>query len=107
MKRGRSILKKLLCPGWFPVLLAVTTSGGSLYLTFCTWLGDTPFAAVHVPPRYVLCTVLAVPGFMGWVLPYFLYRKLAAKRAKVVAEQVERKYDEIYEICEQGNQLMN
>lgn len=71
------------------------------------FLAGATFAAVHVPPLYVLCTVLAVPGFAGWVLPYFLYQKLAAKRSKAVAELVEQKYDEIYEICEQGNKLLN
>ena len=71
------------------------------------FMAGATFAAVHVPPRYVLCTVLAVPGFIGWVLPYFLYQKLAAKRAKVVTELVERKYDEIYEICEKGSSLLN
>lgn len=71
------------------------------------FLAGATFAAVHVPPLYVLCAILAVPGFAGWVLPYFLYQKLAAKRSKVVAELVEQKYDEIYEICEQGNKLLN
>lgn len=71
------------------------------------FMAGATFAAVHVPPRYALCTVLAVPGFIGWALPYFLYQKLAAKRSKVVTELVERKYDEIYEICEKGNSLLN
>lgn len=71
------------------------------------FMAGATFAAVHVPPRYVLCTVLAIPGFIGWALPYFLYQKLAAKRAKVVTELVERKYDEIYEICEKGSSLLN
>lgn len=71
------------------------------------FMAGAVFAAVHVPPLYLLCTVLAVPGFTGWVLPCFLFRKLAAKRTKVVTELVERKYDEIYEICQQGNKLLN
>lgn len=71
------------------------------------FIAGATFAAVHVPPRYGLCAVLAVPGFAGWTLPYFLFQKLSAKRAKVVTELVERKYDEIYEICEQGNKLLN
>lgn len=71
------------------------------------FLAGATFAAVHEPPRYALCAILAVPGFTGWVLPSFLYQKLAAKRSNVVAELVERKYDEIYEICEQGNRLLN
>ena len=71
------------------------------------FIAGATFAVVHVPPRYGLCAVLAVPGFAGWTLPYFLFQKLSAKRTKVVTELVERKYDEIYEICEQGNKLLN
>lgn len=74
---------------------------GTVFMALAT------FAAVHVPPLWVLCAVLAVPGFIGWVLPYFIYQKLTAKRTKVVAELIEQKYDEIYEICEQGSQLLN
>lgn len=71
------------------------------------FMAGSTFAAVHAPPLYVLCALLAVPGFIGWTLPYFIYKKLAAKRTKVVAQLMEQKYDEIYEICEQGNQLLN
>ena len=71
------------------------------------FMAGATFAAVHVPPLYVLCAILAVPGFTGWVLPWFLYQKLAAKRSKIVTELVEQKYDEIYEICRQGNKLLN
>ena len=76
-------------------------------LTGTAFLAGATFAAVHVPPLYGLCAILAVPGFTGWALPYFLYQKLAAKRSKIVAELVEQKYDEIYELCEQGNKLLN
>lgn len=71
------------------------------------FMAGSTFAAVHIPPLYVLSAILAVPGFTGWILPWFLYKKLAARRTKVVAELMERQYDEIYEICEQGNQLLN
>ena len=74
---------------------------GTVFMALAT------FAAVHEPPLWVLCAVLAVPGFIGWVLPYFVYQKLTAKRTKVVAGLIEQKYDEIYEICEQGSQLLN
>lgn len=71
------------------------------------FLAGATFAVTHEPPLYVLCAVLAVPGFVGWTLPYFIYKKLAARRSKTVAELVEQKYDEIYEICQQGNKLLN
>lgn len=71
------------------------------------FVAGSTFAVVHVPPLYVLSAILAVPGFTGWILPCLLYKKLTARRTKVVAELMERQYDEIYEICEQGNKLLN
>lgn len=74
---------------------------GTAFLTGAT------FAATHSPPFYGLCTALAIPGFIGWTLPWFLYQKLKAKRTQVVTQLVEQKFDEIYEICKQGNKLLN
>ena len=70
------------------------------------FLAGATFAVVHVPPLILLTVVLAIPGFLGWILPYFLYRTMVRRRTKVVNELMERKYDEIYEICEKGHQLL-
>lgn len=70
------------------------------------FMGGAVFMATHEPPLWIPCLILAIPAFAGWILPYFVYKILAAKRAKVVAELMEQKYDEIYEICEQGNRLL-
>lgn len=73
---------------------------GSAFLALAT------FASVHVPPLVVRAIVLAIPGFAGWILPWFLYRWMVRRRTKVADELIERKYDEIYEICEKGNALL-
>lgn len=44
MERRRTILKKLLWPGWGWVILAVSLSAIALFLAFGTQLRDTPFA---------------------------------------------------------------
>ena len=54
----------------------------------------------------ILCIVLAIPGFVGWILPYFLYNSTYAKKAAKVTPLIESKYDEIYEICERANSLL-
>lgn len=56
-------------------------------------------------PHIVLSIVLAVPGFSGWILPYFVYRRIQEKETKKITPLIEAKYDEIYEICEKGNKL--
>ena len=53
-----------------------------------------------------LCVVLAIPAFVGWILPYFLYNATYAKQTAKVEPLIDSKYDEIYEICERGNSLL-
>ena len=53
-----------------------------------------------------LMVLLAVPGFAGWVLPYFCYRLLGRRRTAAVAPLIERKYDEAYEVCEKAHGLL-
>lgn len=76
-------------------------------LTGCVFMAGSVFAVTHEPPLVILTILLALPGFVGWILPYFLYRKLTDRRCKVVTELMEQKYDEIYEICEKGNSLLH
>ena len=54
----------------------------------------------------ILCVILAIPGFIGWGLPYFLYNSSYAKKAEKVTPLIENKYDEIYQICEKANSLL-
>ena len=54
----------------------------------------------------VLCIVLAIPAFIGWIIPYFAYRSTSEKKKAQVAPLIEGKYDEIYEVCEKANGLL-
>lgn len=54
----------------------------------------------------VLCIILALPGFTGWILPYFLYHATYARQAAKVDPLIERKQDEIYEVCKRANALL-
>lgn len=59
-----------------------------------------------MPPHIVLCIILAVPGFLGWILPYFLFKRVQRKETEKITPLIEAAYDEIYEICEKGNKLL-
>ena len=52
------------------------------------------------------CIILAVPAFIGWLLPYFLYKSTYAKKAATVTPLIGSKYDEIYETCERASLLL-
>lgn len=70
------------------------------------FMAGSTFAITHEPPAVWLCILLAVPGFMGWILPYFLYREIRRRKTEKAAPLIEQKQDEIYEICEKGNRLI-
>ena len=70
------------------------------------FLAGSTCAVVREPPLIPLMILLAIPGFLGWILPWFLYRWIVRRRTKVAEELMERKYDEIQEICEKGHQLL-
>jgi len=53
-----------------------------------------------------LCIVLAVPAFVGWVLPYFSFIKIMNKRIATVTPLIEQQYDSIYEVCEKAHGLL-
>lgn len=64
------------------------------------------FAVASEPPKVLMCIVLAIPAFLGWIFPYFIYTKTVARQTKKINPLIEIKYDEIYEICEKGNKLL-
>ncbi|HFL2538642.1 TPA: hypothetical protein ACG3G9_003786, partial [Clostridioides difficile] len=54
----------------------------------------------------LLSVILAVPGFMGWIIPYFMYKVIQRKKTNKVTPLIDLKYDEIYEVSEKGSRLL-
>jgi len=72
----------------------------------CAFMAGSVFAVTAEPPQIVLCIILAVPGFVGWIIPYFLYKGMSLKRNQKVEPLIDEKYDEIYQVCEKANSLL-
>lgn len=84
-----------------PTLWALAVAlAGTVFLALAT------FAVVGTQPNYPLSALLAVPGFLGWILPVFLYRELVRRRTKKLAPLIEAQYDMIDQICEKGSRLL-
>ena len=60
------------------------------------------FLASMIP----LCIILAVPAFAGWIIPYFAFNRVKRNKEEKVAPMIDRQYDAIYEVCEQGSRLL-
>lgn len=121
LKRDRRILNKAeltrlqrnfeACIDEIRTLEKRKTSAASVWALIVGILGTafmagSTFAVTAQPPYIVLSILLAVPGFVGWILPCFLYRKIRAGDTKKITVLIEEKYDEIYELCEKGNKLL-
>lgn len=121
MKRNRKLVNKVeltrlernfeACVDEIGKLEKAKTSLAAMYAIIVGVIGTafmagSVFAVTAQPPHYILCILLAVPGFLGWILPYFLYKKIAGKQTEKITPLIEGKYDEIYEICEKGNKLL-
>ena len=65
-------------------------------------MAGATFAVTAQPPHILLCIILAIPGFLGWILPYFLYKAGVRKQTEKMTPLIEEKYDEIYESARKG-----
>lgn len=70
-------------------------------------MAGSVFAIIAQPPNIVVSILFAIPAIFGWIFPYFIYRKVMRKRTEKITPLIEKKYDEIYEICEKGNKLLH
>ena len=73
----------------------------------CGFMAGSTFAVTAEPPVIWLTVLLAVPGFLCWIVPYFLYRGLVRKKTAEIEPLKEQKYDEIDEICGKGSRLLH
>ena len=121
LKRNRKIVNKMeltrlqrnfeACVNEIETLEKSKTSMATVYALIIGMIGTafmagSTFAVTAQQPHIILCIFLAIPGFIGWILPYFVYKRSVEKQTEKVTPLIEDKYDEIYEICEKGNKLL-
>lgn len=122
LKRNRKIINKMeltrlqrnfeACANEIRSLEKAKTSKATVWALVTAFVGTAfmagaTFAVTAPQPHYILMTVLALPGILGWIFPYFIYQKIAAKQTEKMNVLIESKYDEIYELCEKGNKLLH
>lgn len=121
LKRNRKIVNKMeltrlqrnfeSCVREIEALEKSKTSAATVYALVIAVFGTAfmagaTFAVTAQPPHVILCILLAIPGFIGWILPYFVYKRVLGKQTEKVMPLIEEKYEEIYSICEKGNKLL-
>lgn len=85
------------------------TMGASI-AAFTVGIIGTAFMALstfsYLNGSVLLMIVFAVPGFLGWMIPYFCYKVIRRNKMDKIAPLIEQKYDEIYSVCEKANRLL-
>jgi len=59
----------------------------------------------YLAQRIPLCIILAIPAFIGWIIPYFAFRKIKQSKQEQSVPLIDQQYDAIYEICEKADQI--
>lgn len=70
------------------------------------FMAGSTFAVVAEPPIIWLCILLAIPGFLGWIAPLWIYRAAKRRKSRQVQPFIEAKMEEIYQLCEKGHSLL-
>lgn len=122
LKRNRKIINKMeltrlerhfeACVNEIEELEKSKTSMATMYALIIGIFGTifivgSVFAITAQKPNITLGILLAISGFIGWIIPYFVYNKIVKIQTDKVTKLIEEKYDEIYKICERGNKLTN
>lgn len=71
----------------------------------CAFMAGSVFAVMA--ENVLLCVILAIPGFAGWVLPYLIYRLIRRNKVAQITPLIDKKYDEIYSVCEKAHALLD
>ena len=61
----------------------------------------------YLGANILLCILLAVPGFTGWVLPYFLFLKIRDKKTETLTPLIDKQYELLYSLCEKAYNLQS
>lgn len=81
-----------------------TVAAYTIGLIGTVFLGAATFAYLY--GLLSLCIILAIPGFICWVLPFFVKHVMAARKSAVVQPQIEKVYEDIDQICRKANAIM-
>ncbi|MGL4694490.1 hypothetical protein [Enterococcus larvae] len=84
-----------------------TKAAGTAYvlgLIGTAFMAGSVFA--YIAGLLVPSIILAIPGFLGWIIPYWVYRKIRQEKVNELNPLIEQRYDEVYSTCEQASALI-
>ncbi len=83
---------------------AAAAAAYTIGLLGTVFLGASTFS--YLTGMIPFTILLAVPGFAGWILSYFIHNAVKGSKSQKVAPLIERQYDALYEVCAKANELL-
>lgn len=71
------------------------------------FLALSVFSITATSPLYIPFVLCGIIGLIGWVLPYFVYRKIKITKEEENVSLIEEQYNTIYDSCEQAKKLID
>lgn len=81
-----------------------TVAAVTIGIVGCAFLAGATFS--YLAGMLPLMIILAIPGFLGWILPYFCYQRILLKHSIKNVPLIDKKHDEMYDVCERANELL-
>jgi hypothetical protein len=53
-----------------------------------------------------IMVILALPGLLGWIFPYFCYTQVKAKQDQKLSPLIDKQFDAVYEVCEKAHAFL-
>lgn len=83
---------------------AATIAASAVGLAGTVFMALSTFAYLaDMSPAFIIA---AVPGFLGWIIPFFLYRSVKTSKEQAIAPKIEEQHDNICSICQAGNDIL-
>jgi hypothetical protein len=86
-------------------IIGASAAAYSIGILGAAFMAGSVFA--YLANMLPLSVILAIPGFAGWIIPYFCYCTIRKKKTDKTAPLIDQKYDEIYEVSKKANGLLN
>lgn len=71
------------------------------------FLAISVFSITAINPIYILAIPTGIIGLIGWILPFFIYKKVSSTKEKENTTLIDEQYNIIYDTCEQARILID
>lgn len=89
--------------------LETSKTAGASALAYTIGIIGTAFMAgatfSYLAGMLPACIVLAILGFIGWIVPYFAFQSAKNSKTMKVIPTIEHQYENIYAICRKANEI--